>query len=73
MVSDRTAHIRVGTDRVAYCGAGLGPEKLALFGVDNAIKSMQAGHDVGPCPACAQVVMGWMAKVVDAPPGSTAA
>lgn len=68
MSEKRVEHIRVGSDRVSYCGAPLGPEKSAFFGVDNTIKAMQVNHDVAPCHHCAKVVISWMAKVQEPPP-----
>lgn len=71
MVDEKIQHIRVGTERVAYCGVALGPEKSAFFGVDNAIKAMKVYHDVAPCHRCAKVVIEWMTKVQESTPAGT--
>jgi hypothetical protein len=72
MAEKRVEHIRVGTDRVSYCGASLGPEKSAFFGVDNAIRSMRTYHDVLPCHRCAQAVIALLAMVPESPPAPEA-
>jgi hypothetical protein len=58
----KVEHIRIGTDRVTYCGTPLDVQYSAFMGVDNAIRAIRVDHEVAVCEDCINNVIKLIGK-----------